>query len=1081
GKLVALAAAIAFDLDKCSRQVLLNVSAVRERDQLSMPGIIDFGSIPSRLGGDTLDTVIVVRNTGDVRSAIYRIQAVPSGFAEIPDGRTNVYKDPGDTLQVHIRIPVNGCGSQEGQLVIQSRECLVDTVATIRINVIPPAPLMVRAVDMGIVCSPKDTTIYIANPNNRALRLDSIGYSTNFIFGNVPIFSDIIPPHDSIPISFEFNPAQDGNYTDTVSFHSSPCGIGTAIFTGTWGYHGLSFGTPQLLFGRGCKTDSTSETITLTNSTSRTITLASNTYTGSSRFTFDPFSLPIILKPSASKQFTILYLPALGRVDSGTFELLSSDGCVAASLALRGSREIAKAVWATPVGEFDTICPGDSNVKTFDLADRGIDSIDVLNAGVTGARFTLVQAPRTFGGAGHFYLRFTPTNAQEYYGTLNVIADSCGTSFSLPLHGSGGPAPQIVMLDSVYNFGSIAVGDSAEYCFSLTNPSCTPIDLHADSSALAGTPFQIIGAAAAMNLARGDTVNLCVQFRPGTYGLVGASLVLSSDSTTSRTIALQGTGLAPDVRFHPHLLDFGYVLRNGSKKMIVYDTNVGNLIASISSSHNNPAFVTQPVSSTLASGAGDSTAVTFTPSSLDTLVYDTLRFTWSGHSDSVILRGIGTDKGLLLSAVGLGFGSVHIGHDSTLPLYLYARNNFPTIDSITIGKSADTFSFTTMPVLSYTIRNDSDSIFASITYHAHFEQRDTSQLIIYSGANTFVVPLTARGVEAHPRVNATSIDFGSVVLGDSLTIQPVRLTNVGGYQLFVNSLAPDSIFHAFPDLPTVPIAPDSSRLFSITFRPTRARRIEQVLQFSTSSPDSVPPVLLIGTGVYPAGTGPSFGYSVASDTVEPGEIDMIPVSISGVRLAKIDADSAVLDIRFDPDMVRMLGADQGTSGAPVSRFTRLNDSTAEASVAMNAFSNGTVMRLHTQALLGSRPLTYIQVVNSNPTADQPEAAGDGAFYVADCGGAIHGVVFAGPYGTNAIVPNPVSDRADLEFTLGLDGPVAVDIYNSIGQMVKHLDAGTATAGTHSLTIGVSDLPEGRYVYHLTSLEYRAEGAMVILR
>ncbi|MFI5201588.1 MAG: T9SS type A sorting domain-containing protein, partial [Candidatus Kapaibacterium sp.] len=468
---------------------------------------------------------------------------------------------------------------------------------------------------------------------------------------------------------------------------------------------------------------------------------------------------------------------------------------------------------------------------------------------------------------------------------------------------------------------------------------------------------------------------------------------------------------------------------------------------------------------------------TFTPT-VTGLVYDTLRFTWSGHADSVILRGVGTDSGLQLSAVGLDFGSVHVGTDSTMPLYLFARNNFPTIDSIRIGTIADTFSDTTNPGLPYTIQNDSDTLAVSVTYHAHLEQADTDSLVIYSGSNSWVVPLTARGVEAHPRVNATLINFDTVVLGKSITIQPVRLTNAGEYQLFVNSLTSDSIFRTTPDLPTVAIAPDSSRLYSITFRPVRARTVIDTLQFTTSSPDPVPPVLLIGTGVYPTGIGPSFGYSVASINTEPGEFDTIPISMSGIRLAKIDADSAVLDIRFDPEMVRMMGAD---GGADTTRFTFLNDSTAEVSVIRNTFGDGTIVWLHTEALLGPHPLSYIHVLNADPAADQPEAAGDGKFFVADCGGAIHGVVFAGPYTTSAIVPNPAGDQAQLQFTLGLDGPVAVDIYNSIGQLVKHLAMGSLKAGAHSSTLDVSDLPQGRYVYRLSSLEYHAEGAMVIMR
>lgn len=1077
----ALAATVAFDLDKCSREAMVQVRAIRQRDEFSMPDTIDFGSIQSSLTGVTRDTTLVITNTGDISSSIYRIQSGPPSLFEILDAQAaaGVYKAPGDTLQLHIRLHANGCGPQIGRVLIQTAYCRVDTSTLITINTIPPLPLTARSMDMGIACSEKDTVLYIANPNDQPMRLDSMSYSTNYIF-SYPLFTDTIPPRDSIPVHFQFSPVQNGDYADTVYFHSSPCGIGMAIYTGSWGYQGLSFGTPQLLFGRGCKTDSVPELATLTNSTSRTITIADSAYSGSLRFKILPFSLPIILKPGASKTFSITYFPKLENSDTGSFELLSPDGCIVASLFLGGSREIAKAAWADPAGEFDTICPGDSAVRSFDLADQGIDSIDVLNATVTGAGFTLEEAPQTFSGTGHFQVRFIPTYEQEYSGTLTVEVDSCGTSFTLPLHGSGGPTPRISLLDTVHNFGNILVGDSVLYCIALTNPSCMPMDLYADSTALNGTPFRIIGAASSGLIARGDTVNLCVQFQPSTYGPASATLLLSADSAPSRTITFHGTGLAPDVRFHPPVLDFGYILQGSSKTLTINDTNVGNLAATITASHNiSSPFVVQPPTP-LSPDAAGSIAVTFSPLSTG-LVYDTLHFTWSGHSDSVILRGFGTVKGLQLSAVGLDFGSVHIGHNSTLPLYLYARTDFPAIDSIVIGNSADTFSETTKPELPYVIQNENDTVFMSITYHAHIEQADTNQLIIYLGTDSIIVPLTARGVEAHPRLNDTVIDFDTIALGNSVTISPVRLTNVGGYPMLVGPLSPDSIFYTTPDLPTVPIAPGSSRLFTITFRPNRARRIEHTLQLSTSSPDSVPMILLIGTGVYPAGTGPSFGYSVASITTEPGEFDTIPISLSGIRLNKIDADSAVLDIRFDPDMVRLLGADQGTSAAPVSRFTPLNDSTVEASVAMSTFAGGTVMRLHTQALLGPRPLTYINVVNSDPNADQPETAGDGAFYVADCGGAIHGVVFAGPYLTNAIVPNPTGDHAQLQFTLGLDGPVTVDIYNSIGQMVKHIDAGVAKAGAHSLLLDVSDLPEGRYVYRLTSLEYHAEGALVIMR
>ncbi len=511
---------------------------------------------------------------------------------------------------------------------------------------------------------------------------------------------------------------------------------------------------------------------------------------------------------------------------------------------------------------------------------------------------------------------------------------------------------------------------------------------------------------------------------------------------------------------------------------MVYDTNLGNLGSRITASYRPPLFVVQQPDS-LPPHALDSIAVTFSPLPTTGLVYDTLFLNWNGGRDSVLLRGFGTEPGLQLSAVGLDFGRVHVGNDSTLPLYLFATTNFPTIDRITIGARADTFSDTLSQSLPYTIQSDRDTVTVNVTYHAHLEQLDNDSIVIYSGGNSWRVPVTGRGVEAHPQMNPIQINFGTVTLGQSVTLQTVKLADTGGYPLYVKPLTPDSIFYTVPDSPSVAILPDSSRVFSTTFQPVRARTVEDTIQFRTSSPDSVPALILIGTGIYPAGTGPSFGYSVASITTEPGEFDSIPVSMSGIRLSKIDADSLLLEFRFDPQMVRMLGADAGLGTVPVSRFTRLNDSTVAATIAMSTFNGGTVMRLHTEALLGPHPLSYIRVMNSDPAADQPEA--DGAFNVADCGGAIHGVVFAGPYATSAIVPNPTGDKARLAFTLGLDGPVTVNIYNSIGELVKSVDLGTAKAGAHSLALDVSDLPQGRYVYRLTSLDYHSEGSLVIMR
>jgi hypothetical protein len=774
----------------------------------------------------------------------------------------------------------------------------------------------------------------------------------------------------------------------------------------------------------------------------------------------------------------------LGELDTGTFNFLTFDDCTAASFHLRGSREIAKAAWADSVAEFDTICIGTGKDQTVALTDHGIDSIDVMSVSVTGTGFSLIGSPSTFGTNGNFTVRFSPTQYADYFGLLTVVVDSCGTTFSLPLHGTGGPGPEMVLGMTELDFDSIRSGDSATYCIAITNPSCQPVSAQLDTSHLAGTPFSIVQMPNLTQLASGDTAYLCVKFSPGTFGNFSGSITIIGDSIASKTVSLSGVGLSPDILFRQHLLDFGYVLANSSKTLMVNDSDLGNLGAAITALHDSPVFVVQPPDS-LAPLMGDSIAVTFNPVPTTGLVYDTIHFKWDGHSDSVILRGFGTEEGLQVSAVGLDFGNVHVGSDSTLPLYLFATNHFPTINSVSFywvnPAPRDTFFDTASEPLPYTIQNAQDTLTLQITYHAGLEQYDTGYLVIHTGTDSATVLLTARGVDAFPSINPDSIAFLPVVIGSSMESQPVQIKNIGSYPLFITSIfTSDPAFVASSISPSEAIQPDSTRLDTVTFIPIRTRPVMATLGFQTSYRDSVLIVQLSGAGIYSPETGPSFAYSVDTEVEEPGENDSIPITMNGSRLSMIDDDSVTLDIRFDPQMVMVSGADGGSISKPA-RITTLDDSTVRASIPMTNFTGGTVMRLYTQALLGPHDTSEIYVLQptSDPLADQP--SGIGAFIVEDCGGPVQGVVFAGPYSTNAIVPNPASDNASLVFEIGWNAPVTLDFYNAIGQIAKHIDAGTLNTGSHTLPIDISDLPQGRYVYRLKSLDYTAEGALVIIR
>lgn len=1066
-------------LDKCSRIAQLTVTGYRQQPELSMPAVIDFGAVPADLASITRDTMIVVTNTGNTMTAIQSVTA-SDPMLMVLDGRTNIFRAPGDTLQLHLRLHPTSCGHLTAQLHVKGVLCATDTMVTVSIDVVPPLPLVMSSVDVGRICPNGSDTLQttITNPNDRPIRLDGIAFSINTVFFNpLSIFPSLIPAHGSTAVEFMFEPALDGDYVDTAYLQMAPCGTGIAVLRGSRGYNSLAFDSTVLSFGRGCDTAPVTRTVTLTNRSARAVTITDTAHYGSRRFAVAPFALPFTLAQGESKRFTATFSPLLDQLDTGSFAFIGAEGCLAVRLPMRGSREIARAQWSPASLNFDTVCYGSSKALTVRLTNLGIDTIDIQNAMFIGAGFSFDSAINKIGGSGMFTIRFNSTVPGPHFGSLMLVADNCGTQFTLPLQAVVGAEPAIVISDTVLDFGSVPVGGDTVLCVTLTNPSCAPIKLSLDTSATPG----FLTSQLPPTLAKGDTARLCIAFHPLSYSAAKQTLWIRSDSAPPRSIVLKGVGLAPDVHLKEHILDFGYVLHGSASTMHVHLSNVGNDIASITTSNSRQEYkagILKPV----APSATDSIPVTFTPKQSTGLLLDTFLVLWSTHVDTVFLRGQGTDSGLILNAHMLDFGDVHVADSLSLLIDVTATEGMPTVKSVTFTPLSS-LRFSDSAAVPYTITSDHDTLMLRFTYHPILEVRDTALIIIADdSARLDTIILTGRGVEAHVQINPIRTDFDTVVLGNSVLLpQAISIKNIGGYRLYVDSVHVGPDFIVALNQPTVAIAPDSPRYYSVTFVPQRARHLIDTILFFTSSPDSITPLVFTGTGVYPAGTGPSFGYTVAATQTRPGERDTIPVSLFGTRIWKIDADSLTLKVSFDPSMVLMHGAVAGVASLSKPIMHKLTDSTVEFSVAMDSFDVSPVFSLDAEALLGPNPTSYIHLLQSNPAADQPESATDGLFQVADCGGAVHGVVFAGTYKVTRVAPNPTSNDLTIAYNLGLDGPVALDLFDPLGRIAKHIDWSTQKQGSHTASLDLSSLPAGRYVYRLQSLEYHEDGAVLILR
>ena len=79
----------------------------------------------------------------------------------------------------------------------------------------------------------------------------------------------------------------------------------------------------------------------------------------------------------------------------------------------------------------------------------------------------------------------------------------------------------------------------------------------------------------------------------------------------------------------------------------------------------------------------------------------------------------------------------------------------------------------------------------------------------------------------------------------------------------------------------------------------------------------------------------------------------------------------------------------------------------------------------------------------------------------------------------SIYPNPAQYHATLDFTLPTVAKVKATLYNSLGQLMTHLDLGQLPAGNFQERIRLADLPKGLYFLQLHVGERVATQLLII--
>ncbi len=256
---------------------------------------------------------------------------------------------------------------------------------------------------------------------------------------------------------------------------------------------------------------------------------------------------------SGGSSCTVLFVfkPTSAGPFTGTFSIYDlSNSTSPLTVALSGTG-VAPTLTLTPATyNYGSITVGNNASQIFTLTGSSNASLGVTSYTVTGAGFSLGlngtnPCPVASPPACYFPVQFAPTVAGPATGTLTIV-DAAGTQ-TVALSGTG-VAQTITLTPTTFNYGSITVGQNASQIFTLTGNS---------NASLGVTSYTVTGAGFSLGL---NGTNPCpvasppacyfpVQFAPTVAGPATGTLTIV-DAAGTQTVALSGTGVAPD--HHPH-------------------------------------------------------------------------------------------------------------------------------------------------------------------------------------------------------------------------------------------------------------------------------------------------------------------------------------------------------------------------------------------------------------------------------------------------------------------------------------------------------------------------------------------------
>ena len=234
---------------------------------------------------------------------------------------------------------------------------------------------------------------------------------------------------------------------------------------------------------------------------------------------------------------------------SGTVTVTSNASNPSLSIPLTGTAVAPPAVLtASPTSlTYTNITVGQTSSQTETIKNTGGTNATISAVAESGAGFSVsgITTPVTLtpGQSTTFTVKFAPTSATTFNGTVTVTSNASNPSLAIPLSGTAEGAPAVLTASPTsLTYTNITVGQTSSQTETIENTGGTSATISA--VAATGTGFSISGITTPVTLTAGQSTIFTVKFAPASAGtFTGTVTVTSNASNPSLAIPLSGTAV----------------------------------------------------------------------------------------------------------------------------------------------------------------------------------------------------------------------------------------------------------------------------------------------------------------------------------------------------------------------------------------------------------------------------------------------------------------------------------------------------------------------------------------------------------